>query len=223
MMKIVARIKNDYSAKFGVPRQSGVVNSVISTIVFEPEFRDEEMLKGIEAFSHLWLIWQFSETLNDKVTSTVRPPKLGGNKRVGVFATRSPFRPNHIGLSSVRLLEKRKDEKYGIVLVVSGADLMNDTPIYDIKPYIPYTDCHTDANGGFTDNIEYKTLDVVVSCEHNMPQDKLEILKEVLSIDPRPSYQNDEKRVYSFEFSNYNISFNVVDKCLYVTKIEKLN
>lgn len=222
-MKIIAKIKNNYTAKFGVPRQSGIVGSVKSLIVFEPEFRDEEMLRGIEAFSHLWLIWRFSETIDKKTTSTVRPPKLGGNKRMGVFATRSPFRPNHIGLSSVKLLEKRKDEHNGTVLVVSGADLMNGTPILDIKPYIPYTDCHLNANGGFTDKINYEKLNVYVQCESDMNEETLNELKEVLSCDPRPSYQSESDRIYSFEYACYNVKFKVSDNNLYIVKIEKIN
>lgn len=221
MMEIIARIKNDYTVKFGVPRQAGLVNSVNSVIIFEPQYRSDEAIRGIEEFSHLWLIWNFSETENKNISHTVRPPKLGGNKKMGVFATRSPYRPNSLGLSSVKLIEKKKDEKYGTVLVVSGADLVNGTPIYDIKPYIPYTDCHKDATGGFTDSINYETLNVILDCEHNMPVRKLEALKEILSLDPRPSYHNDDDRIYSFEFSNYNVKFKVSGTNLYITKLSK--
>ena len=201
----VAFIKNGYKEKFGVPRQSGLVNSIKSQIVFCEKFRDENMLRGIEQYSHLWLIWGFSEN-GDEWTPTVRPPKLGGNKRVGVFATRSPFRPNGLGLSCVKI-ETVIDSPEGKCLVVSGADLKNETPIYDIKPYLPYVDSIPDANGGFSD--EHKEDYVKVSFNENLKiQDDLKLeLKEILSLDPKPQYHIDEDRVYGFNYKDYEIKF----------------
>ena len=218
--KIIAHIHNDFKSKFGVPRQSGLVNELVSTVVFEPEFRDSTALRGIEQFSHLWIIWQFSEAVRNDWSPTVRPPRLGGNKRMGVFATRSPFRPNAIGLSSVKL-EGIEHTAEGPVLLVSGADLMNGTPILDIKPYLPFTDCHTDAIGGYADEKFDYSLKVEISDDllSRVPCDKREGLIGVLSQDPRPSYQNDETRVYGFDFGENEIKFTVSDGILTVKDI----
>lgn len=223
-MKIIARIQNDFPEKFGIPRQSGLVPTLEAKIVFEPEYRNPDALKGLEGYSHIWLIWQFSEAVRDTWSPTVRPPRLGGEKRQGVFATRSPFRPNPIGLSSVKLERIVLDEIEGPVLYVSGADLMHGTPIYDIKPYLPYTDCHPDAVGGFADAfVDYK-LNVIVpeSLLAQIPEEKREALIGVLSQDPRPSYQNDSERVYGVTFGRQNIKFQVKAYTLTVIAIENL-
>ncbi|MBR6442935.1 MAG: tRNA (N6-threonylcarbamoyladenosine(37)-N6)-methyltransferase TrmO [Clostridia bacterium] len=219
-MKIIARIRNPYDSKFGVPRQSGLAEQVVSEIVFEPEYRVQEALRGIEEFSHLWLIWAFDRAERDTWSPTVRPPRLGGNQRVGVFATRSPYRPNAIGLSCVRLLGTEKGND-GIVLKVAGADLMNGTPIYDIKPYLPYADCIPEATGGFTDRTEKRTVEVKIPEElaGRMPGADLEALKAVLREDPRPAYQDDPERVYAFEFAGKNVKFRVEGQTLYVMEI----
>ena len=216
-MKIIARIRNPYDSKFGVPRQSGLAEQVVSTVVFEPEYRVQEALRGIEEFSHLWLIWAFDRAEREEWSPTVRPPRLGGNRRVGVFATRSPYRPNAIGLSCVKLLGVEKTGE-GLVLKVAGADLMNGTPIYDIKPYLPYADCHPEASGGFTDRTEKRTLEVEIPEEYakRIPPQELEALKAVLREDPRPAYQDDPERVYAFEFGGRNVRFRVEGKKLYV-------
>lgn len=223
-MKIIARIKNDFKEKFGIPRQSGLCKEIESRIVFEPEYRVKEALRGIEGYSHLWLIWEFSEAKRDTWSPTVRPPRLGGNKRMGVFATRAPYRPNPIGLSSVRLLRIESGND-GDVLVVTGADLMNGTPIYDIKPYLAYTDSHPDASGGFADAVRGYALKVSVPDEYlcRIPQHLREDLKEILSGDPRPSYQNDDGRVYTFSFSDYEISFKVSDGVIEVCGVDNEN
>ena len=208
-MKIIARIHNPYDGKFGVPRQSGLVEQVVSTIVFEPEYRVAEALRGIEEFSHIWLIWAFDRAERETWSPTVRPPRLGGNQRVGVFATRSPYRPNAIGLSCVKLIGTEKG-KEGTVLKVAGADLVNGTPIYDIKPYLPYTDCRPGATGGFTDGTEKRKVEVEIrEAPAGMTAEELEALKAVLREDPRPAYQDDPERVYSFEFNGRNIKFRV--------------
>ena len=219
-MKIIARIRNAYDGKFGVPRQSGLVEQVVSTIVFEPEYRAAEALRGIEAFSHLWLIWAFDRTEREEWSPTVRPPRLGGNRRVGVFATRSPYRPNAIGLSCVRLLGMEKSGE-GTVLKVAGADLMNGTPIYDIKPYLPYADCRPEATGGFTDRTEKRTVkvDIPGKTAKGINAQELEALKAVLEQDPRPAYQDDPERVYAFEFGGKHVEFKVNDHVLTVTEI----
>lgn len=191
-IKPIAYIKNDFSSKFGIPRQSGLSGDMRSFIVFEPQFRAREALRGIEQFSHLWLIWRFSETPEKVFSPTVRPPRLGGNKRIGVFATRSPFRPNSLGLSSVRLIGVVSTKDQGDILEVAGADLMNGTPIFDIKPYISYTDCHPDAVCGFADEAAGYSLNVIIPkrlCEA-MPPEKLRDLYDILKSDPRPSYQS---------------------------------
>ena len=220
-MKIIARIHNAYDEKFGVPRQSGLAEEVISTVVFEEEFRVAEALRGIEEFSHLWLIWAFDRAERDTWSPTVRPPRLGGNKRVGVFATRSPFRPNAIGLSCVRLLGVEKTPE-GNVLKVAGADLVNGTPIYDVKPYIPYADCRTDATGGFTDDVEKRTVDVEFSDEarKQLTTEEQRELKAVLKEDPRPAYQENPDREYVFGFAGKQIHFRVRDNLLTVTGAE---
>ena len=219
-MKIIARIRNPYDGKFGVPRQSGLVEQVISTVVFEPEYRVAEALRGIEEFSHLWLIWGFDRAEREDWSPTVRPPRLGGNQRIGVFATRSPYRPNAIGLSCVRLVGTEKG-KEGTVLKVAGADLMNGTPIYDIKPYLPYADCRPEATGGFTDRTEKRTVEVVIpeQAARGMAAEDLEALKAVLREDPRPAYQDDPERTYAFEFGGRHVEFRVKDGILEVTAI----
>ena len=219
-MKIIARIRNPYDGKFGVPRQSGLVEQVVSTIEFEPEFRVAEALRGIEEFSHLWLIWAFDRAERDGWSPTVRPPRLGGNRRVGVFATRSPFRPNAIGLSCVKLVAVEKGNE-GTVLKVAGADLMNGTPIYDIKPYLPYADCRPEATGGFTDRTVKRTVRVELpeAYTKEMKQEEREALVAVLREDPRPAYQDDPERVYAFEFGGRHIEFKVDGDLLTVTKL----
>ena len=221
-MKIIARIKTDFADKFGVPRQSGLVPELQAEIVFEPEYRVSDAVRGLEDFSHIWLIWQFSRAVRSTWSPTVRPPRLGGNKRMGVFATRSPFRPNNIGLSSVRLESIEYTADRGPVLHVSGADLMDGTPIFDIKPYIPYADCHPDALGGFTDETPRRTLRVEISPElaGRFPADRLAALTGVLSADPRPAYQSDPERVYGFTFAGHEIKFMVDGDILTVTDIE---
>ena len=220
-MTVIARIRNAYESKFGIPRQSGLAEEVISTIVFEPEYRAAEALRGIESFSHLWLIWGFDRNGRKDWRPTVRPPRLGGNRRVGVFATRSPFRPNPIGLSCVRLLGTEKTEE-GSVLKVAGADLADGTPIYDIKPYIPYADCHPEASGGFTDQTEKRRVSVVIPerLEEAAPQELIRGLRAVLAEDPRPAYQEDPERVYAFEFGGYHTAFRVKDGVLTVEELE---
>ena len=221
-MKIIARIHNAYDEKFGVPRQSGLAEEVISTIVFEEEYRVDEALRGIEEFSHLWLIWAFDRTERETWSPTVRPPRLGGNKRVGVFATRSPFRPNAIGLSCVKLVGKEKTRE-GTLLKVAGADLVNGTPIYDIKPYLPYVDSHPDARGGFTERTADYALDVSFPDEllDRIDEDKREALCGVLAGDPRPSYQNDPTRVYGVRYADYNVKFTVDSGVLTVVDVVK--
>ena len=220
-MEIIARMHSDFSTKFGIPRQSGLVEQLRSTIVFEPKFRNDDALRGIEDFSHLWIIWQFSEAVRSDWSPTVRPPRLGGNTRMGVFATRSPFRPNHMGLSSVKLLGVEHTAQYGTVLHVGGADLMDGTPIFDIKPYIPYSDCHTDATGGFTDSAGDFLLNVDFPSEllNKLPEEKQEAAIAVLSHDPRPSYQRKPDRVYGLTFAGFDIRFTVQDETLTVRDV----
>ena len=222
-IQIIARMHSDFATKFGIPRQSGLVEELKSTIVFEPEFRNPDALRGIEDFSHLWIIWQFSEAVRTGWSPTVRPPRLGGNTRMGVFATRSPFRPNNLGLSSVRLLGVEHTEKYGTVLHVGGADLMDGTPIFDIKPYIPYGDCHPDATGGFTDTAGEFLLQVDFPEEllKKLPHDKHTAAIGVLSHDPRPSYQRKPDRVYGLTFAGFDIRFKVEDDILTVEEVTK--
>ncbi|MBE6817162.1 MAG: tRNA (N6-threonylcarbamoyladenosine(37)-N6)-methyltransferase TrmO [Ruminococcaceae bacterium] len=213
-IKPIATIKNDFTSKFAIPRQSGLAH-ITSEIIFEKEYADENALRGLEEFSHIWLIWGFSENIREQHALTVRPPRLGGNVRMGVFATRSPFRPNNLGLSCVKIEEIKKGK-----IIVSGADLMNGTPIYDIKPYIPYSDAHPEASGGFTDKTEFHTLKV--KADETVIKslgEKWTVLKTVLENDPRPAYQNDSERVYGFSFSHREIKFKVVGDTLTVLEI----
>ena len=223
-IQIIARMHSDFATKFGIPRQSGLVEELRSTIVFEPEFRNPDALRGIEEFSHLWIIWQFSEAVRQGWSPTVRPPRLGGNTRMGVFATRSPFRPNNLGLSSVKLLGVEHTAEYGTVIHVGGADLMDGTPIFDIKPYIPYGDCHTDATGGFTDRAGEFLLKVKFPEEllNQLPADKREAAKAVLSHDPRPSYQRKPDRIYGLTFAGFDIRFQVKEDVLTVVEVNRV-
>ena len=223
-MKPIAQIRNDYTAKFGIPRQSGLVEQVQSTIVFEPEYRNADAFRGIEGWSHLWLIWIFSEAVRDTWSPTVLPPRLGGKTRMGVFATRSPFRPNPIGLSSVKLTGFDLHSKDGPVLYVAGADLMDGTPILDVKPYLPYTDSHPDAIGGFAEPVREYHLEVVFPEEwmSQVPERLREPVLGLLAQDPRPSYQNDPDRVYGVAFGGYDFRFRVRDGVLTVCEVEKL-
>ena len=220
-MKVIARIQNAFDEKFGVPRQSGLAEEVISTVVFEEEFRVAEALRGIEEFSHLWLIWAFDRAERETWSPTVRPPRLGGNRRVGVFATRSPFRPNAIGLSCVKLVGVEKTWE-GTVLKVAGADLVNGTPIYDIKPYLPYADCRMDATGGFTDEVEKRTVVVRFTEEarKQLTEKERRELAAVLKEDPRPAYQDNPEREYAFSFAGKNIRFRVAGEILTVSEAE---
>lgn len=222
-VKVIARIRSDFATKFGIPRQSGLVEELRATVVFEPEYRNADALRGIEGFSRIWLIWQFSKAVRQDWSPTVRPPRLGGNVRMGVFATRSPFRPNAIGLSCVRLLGVVQDGQLGPVLEVAGADLMDGTPIYDIKPYIPYADCHPDALGGFAPAKPEHLLEVVFPPEwlERVPPDRRAALKGVLANDPRPSYQHDETRVYGFTFAGLEVRFTVAGGTLTVCAVER--
>lgn len=222
-MKIIARIKSEFPEKFGIPRQSGLVSSLKAQIIFEEEYRNLDAVRGLDEFSHLWIIWQFSKAVRDTWSPTVRPPRLGGNKRIGVFATRSPFRPNAIGLSSVKIEKIDLDGENAPVIHVSGADLMDGTPIFDIKPYLAYTDAHPDAVGGFTENVADRRLKVEFDGEliNSVPDEIKTALCDLLAEDPRPSYQNDSKRVYGLSFSGYEIGFTVDKKTLKVIKLEK--
>ena len=222
-IKPIARMRSDFPSKFGIPRQSGLVQELRSTIVFEPEFRNPDTLRGLEDFSHLWLIWQFSEAVRTNWSPTVRPPRLGGNTRMGVFATRSPFRPNNLGLSCVQLLGTEQTSE-GTVIHVAGADLMDGTPIFDIKPYIPYSDCHPDALGGFTSTAGDFLLkvDFPEDLLKQLPEGKQEAAQAVLSHDPRPSYQRDPERVYGLPFAGFDIRFTVKDDTLTVQQVKKL-
>ena len=216
---IIARIHSDFPTKFGIPRQSALVPELKSRIVFEPEYRDENALRGIGQFTHLWLIWNFSESKG--WSPTVRPPRLGGNTRLGVFATRSPFRPNPIGLSSVRLEGVEHDPKLGLVLVVSGADLLDGTPILDVKPYIPYADAHPEASGGFTEQTvsHHLNVDFPDQLLQRVPPEKRAALTGVLAQDPRPSYQDDPARIYGFPFAGMEVRFRVEGEQLTVVDI----
>ena len=222
-MKIIAHIRTDFATKFGVPRQSGLVDELKARIVFEEEYRVAEAVRGLEEFSHIWVIWQFSGAIRPDWSPTVRPPRLGGNTRMGVFATRSPFRPNAIGLSSVRLEGVETHPAWGTVLRVSGADLMDGTPIYDIKPYIPYADCHEDALGGFTEAAPRRMLQVEFpeTWLQRVPADKRAALRAVLANDPRPSYQQDPARGYGFVFAGLEVRFTVAEETLTVCGVEK--
>ena len=212
-MQPIATIHTGFASKFGVPRQSGLVPELKGTVVFEPQFRYADALRGLEGFSHIWLIWEFSEAVREEWSPTVRPPRLGGNTRLGVFATRSPFRPNPIGLSCVKLDSIELSTPQGPVLHVSGADLMDGTPIYDIKPYIPYTDCVTDATSGFTESVSMHRLNVIIPkhLESKIRPGTLEALRGILAQDPRPRYQDDPNREYGFDFDGYSVKFKVPD------------
>ncbi len=220
----IARMHSDFSSKFGIPRQSGLVQQLESTIVFEPAYRNADALRGIEDFTHLWLIWQFSEAVRQDWSPTVRPPRLGGNTRMGVFATRSPFRPNNLGLSCVRLLGVETTPDVGTVLHVGGADLLDGTPIFDIKPYIPYADCHPEATGGFTDSAGdfLLSVDFPPNLLNRLPAGKQEAAAAVLSHDPRPSYQRTPGRVYGLSFAGYDIRFTVEENHLQVLDVQPL-
>ena len=221
-MKVIATMRSPFPAKFGIPRQSGLVDSLRSTIVFEPEYRNPDALRGLESFSHLWVIWSFSKAIREDWSPTVRPPRLGGNTRMGVFATRSPFRPNAIGLSSVKIERIEQDPRLGPVIHVTGADLLDRTPIFDIKPYLPYTDSHPDALGGFTDGYRGYRLEVDFpqALLEKVPVSARESLIGVLAQDPRPSYQDDPDRVYGMAFGTVDVKFQVSDGVLTVIGVE---
>lgn len=220
----IAHMESDFLTKFGIPRQSGLVEELESTIVFELEYRNPDALRGLEGFSYIWIIWQFSKNLRKDWSPTVRPPRLGGNTRMGVFATRSSFRPNGLALSCVRLLGIVETEDRGTVLRVAGADLLDGTPIFDIKPYIPYSDAHPEALGGFTDSANTFLLEV--KCQNSLlevvPEEKRSALLGVLSHDPRPSYQHDPERVYGLDFAGCNVKFTVRENVLQVERITKI-
>ena len=219
-VKVIARIRSDFPEKFGIPRQSGLVPELRAKVVFEPEFCSADALRGIEGFSHLWLIWQFSAAVRDTWSPTVRPPRLGGNERVGVFATRSPFRPNAIGLSCVKLEGVRHEDGLGDVLIVSGADLMDGTPIYDVKPYLPYADAHPEALGGFAPSPkETIAVDCPPELLAKLPEGRREALLGVLAQDPRPQYQHDPERVYGMSFGGWDVRFRVCGERLEVLSL----
>lgn len=224
-MKIIAHIQTDFPDKFGIPRQSGLVKELTGKIIFEPEFRNPEAVRGLDDFSHIWLLWKFSESKKEHWSATVKPPRLGGKKRMGVFATRSPFRPNDIGLSSVRLEKIEMDEKYGSVLHVFGIDLMDGTPIYDIKPYIPLADCHPDATEGYTKETKEHRLQVDFPEEllHRYPKEKRAAVLGMLAQDPRPTYFQDTERIYGVSFAGYDVKFKVDGELLTVCDVVKLS
>lgn len=224
MVEPIAYIKTDFSSKFGIPRQSGLVDELEAKIIFEPQYRIPEAFRGLEGYSHIWLLWQFSECADKEWSPTVRPPRLGGNKRMGVFASRSPFRPNSIGLSCVKLISIDETEEYGTVLTVSGADLLDGTPIIDVKPYLPYVDSHPEASGGFALQEKEGSLDIVFPTEmlSVIPESKQEALRAVLKQDPRPQYQNDPERIYGLEFAGYDVRFKVKENLLSVVEVEKI-
>lgn len=221
-MKEIAHIETDFSEKFGIPRQSGLVEETKAKIIFEPEYRTWDAFKGLEEYSHIWIIWKFSKAVRKNWSATVKPPRLGGNKRVGVFATRSPFRPNPIGLSSVKLEKIEQDETLGTVLHVSGADLLNGTPIYDIKPYLAYTDSHPDAIGGFSDKVRDYKLSVTFpeELQEKFTPEFVTCITKIIEQDPRPSYIEDEERVYGVSYGGYNIKFKVARTVATILKIE---
>ncbi len=216
----VAKIKNGYNEKFGIPRQSGLAPEIKSEIVFEKGYRDENLIRDIEQYSHLWLIWGFTEN-NGEWSPTVRPPKLGGNKRVGVFATRSPYRPNSLGLSVVKL-EEIKNSKDGKILVVSGADLLNDTPIFDIKPYLPYVDAIPEANGGFSEEFKNDVLKVNIpeAIKNKLNSEDISEITSILELNPKPQYQSDEERIYGLSYKSFGIKFKCSEKEITVIEIE---
>ncbi|MBQ7004849.1 MAG: tRNA (N6-threonylcarbamoyladenosine(37)-N6)-methyltransferase TrmO [Clostridia bacterium] len=222
-MKIIAHIETDFKEKFGIPRQSGLVSESTGRIIFEKEYSVPEAFRGLEDFSHIWVLWQFSEAVREDWSPTVRPPLLGGNKRMGVFATRSPFRPNAIGLSALKLDKVEFSKTEGIILHVSGADLLDGTPIYDIKPYLPYADSIPRAVGGFTESLEERHLEVDFpeNLLIGVAEEKRTALKAVLSADPRPSYQDDPERIYGMSFASYEIKFTVNGRTLKVTDVNE--
>lgn len=223
-MKKIAHIRTDFPEKFGIPRQSGILSELESRIVFEGEYRSPEALRGIEQWSHLWIIWEFSESVRDEWSPTVRPPRLGGNTRVGVFATRSPFRPNPIGLSCVKLLRVEQTKNEGLVLIVSGADMMDKTPIYDIKPYLPYADAHADATGGFAEEVygARLTVDFPEDLLTRLPENKRNAAVALLADDPRPAVRaKDSERVFGFGFAGFEIKFTVASGVLTVVSVEE--
>ena len=221
-MKPIAYVHTDFPTKFGIPRQSGIVEELKAHIIFEEEYRDREAFRGLEEFSHIWLLWEFSENKDRKWSPTVRPPKLGGNIRKGVFATRSPFRPNPIGLSCVKLENIEYNQIKGPILRISGADLMDGTPIYDIKPYLAYVDSKPEATGGFTEAIIQKEYEVIFEndTEGILPEDKEKALVNILKQDPRPSYQNESDRIYGMEFNKWEIGFNIENDKIYIKWIK---
>lgn len=223
LMKPIAHICSDFKEKFGIPRQSGLVEELEAIIVFETEYRNADALRCLDGYSHIWLLWEFSESIRKTWSPTVRPPRLGGNERVGVFATRSPFRPNPIGLSAVRLLGIEKHHTDGFILRVAGADLMDGTPIYDIKPYLPHIDSHPEAKGGFASEVKDNSL--VVQCPsellENVEEKKQDVILALLANDPRPAYQNDACRIYGMNFADYEIKFRVEGETLFVQSIER--
>lgn len=223
IIKQIATIHSDFPSKFGIPRQSGLVKELKATIRFEPEYQDANAVRGLEGFTHLWLIWQFSESIRSNWSPTVKPPRLGGNERMGVFATRSPFRPNPLGLSLVQLESIEFTKKDGPVLHILGADLLDGTPIYDIKPYLKYVDCQPEATSGFAEQYRDYKLEVNLPEEFRklIPSEKLEALLQVLAQDPRPSYQEDANRIYGMEFADLEVKFTVQDRCLTVYSIEQ--
>ena len=223
-MEIIARIRSDFPTKFGIPRQSGLVEELRARVVFEPEYRNPDALRGLEDFSHIWLIWQFSQAVREDWSPTVRPPRLGGNARMGVFATRSPFRPNPIGLSCVRLLGVDLEVEEGPVLRVGGADLLDGSPIFDVKPYLPYVDAHPEASGGFALQQQQGSLrvDAPQDLLCRIPQDRRQALLDVLAQDPRPGYQHDAARVYGMEFGGFDVRFTVEDGVLRIREIVPL-
>ena len=220
-LKVIAHIHTAFPTKFGIPRQSGLVDGLRGEIIFTPEYRNADALRGLEDFSHIWLVWQFSGAVRESWSPTVRPPRLGGNTRMGVFATRSPFRPNPLGLSSVRLEAIEHRPEVGPVLIVRGADLMDGTPIYDIKPYLPYADAHPQARGGFTDQSQWRQLQVVLPDPADSPLSEAETLalRQALALDPRPHYHNDPTRLYGLAFADYDVRFHVEDDQLTVVEI----
>ena len=221
-IRSIATVHSDFPSKFGIPRQAGIVEELESSIVFEPEFRNPEALRGLEQFSHIWVIWQFSEAVRDTWSPTVRPPRLGGNVRVGVFATRSPFRPNHMGLSCVRLLGIEDTEHDGKILRIAGADMMDGTPVFDIKPYIAYSDAKPDAVSGFAPDSGKKLKVTIPGTEEaKLPEEKRKALRGILANDPRPRYQKDPERIYAMEFAEVTVRFRVEEDELSVVKIEK--
>lgn len=222
IIKPIAHIRTDFPTKFGIPRQSGLADTK-GKIVFEPEYRNPDALRGLEGYSHLWLIWEFSQAVREEWSPTVRPPRLGGNERVGVFATRSPFRPNPLGLSCVSLLGMEKEDLEGMVLYVGGADLMDGTPIYDIKPYLPYVDCHPDARGGFSERVQEYCLEVEFPDRWLavVPEEQRETLIQILAQDPRPSYQKDPQRIYGMAYADLEVRFQVKERRLIVCEVQQ--